>query len=165
MKDQHPKKIRPPAILLPLIAFCLLCVAARADTPLAAQAIRSRHAHFKELGRAMKSLTDQLRRSQPDWAVVLDRANAVAALSGALPRWFPAGSGPAHGVKTRARASIWSEPAQFARASQTLSSRAQDLLQAVASRDRASARARAAAVGHACGSCHRQFRAHFSWWW
>lgn len=146
------------------VAPSAVCVSAPAVTPPMAQIVRARRAHFKELGRAMKALADQLRESHPDWSIVVRDSNRMTRLAGDLPGWFPVGSGPESGLTTRARASIWAEPTGFTHASQVLAARVRDLASAVSSRDRPLAHARAVAVGRACGSCHRQFRAHSSWW-
>ncbi len=129
-----------------------------------AQLIHARHEHFHALGKTFKSLREQIGRAQPDWNLVATDASQIERLATALPTWFPPGSGPGHGVKTRARAKIWAQPQAFAAAAKTLASRAQDLAQAVPSHDPGSLRLRARALGEACGSCHHRFRAHSSWW-
>ena len=128
------------------------------------QIVHARQNHFKTLGRTFKSLRDQIGRSRPNWNLVADDANRIERLAAALPSWFPAGSGQGSGVRTRASATIWSQPQVFARAARKLLTRAQDLRQAAAGRDLRALRLRARALGQACGSCHRRFRAHGSWW-
>ncbi len=129
-----------------------------------AQLVHARQDHFHALGKATKSLREQIGRANPDWALVASDANQIERLAAALPTWFPAGSGRGHGIKTKARAKIWAQPQAFASAAKTLSTRAQDLAQIVASHDPRALRLSARALGQACGSCHHQFRAHSSWW-
>lgn len=129
-----------------------------------AQIVHARQDHFHALGKATKSLREQIGRANPDWPVIAADTTQIEHLAAALPTWFPAGSGQGHGIKTKARAKIWAQPQAFAAAAKALSSRAQDLAQAVAGRDPRTVRLRARALGQACGSCHHRFRAHSSWW-
>lgn len=126
--------------------------------------VHARQSHFKALGRAAKSLRDQIGRSEPDWSVVASDASEIERLAAALPSWFPEGSGRGHGVKTRARAAIWAKPQEFGQAARRLLNRAQDLTRAAATRDPRALALRTRALGQACGSCHRRFRARSSWW-
>lgn len=128
------------------------------------QIVHARQDHFKTLGRTFKSLRDQIGRSRPNWNLVADDANRIERLAAALPSWFPAGSGEGSGVRTRASATIWSQPRVFARAARKLLTRAQAVHRAAAGRDLGALRVRTRALGQACGSCHRRFRAHGSWW-
>ena len=152
---------RPIVLIAALLATGATGCAGAAGLP---QLVHARQAHFKSLGRSLKSLRDQIRRSQPDWSIVAADTDRIQHLAGALPTWFPAGSGKGHGVKTRARAAIWAHPRAFAQAARTFLSRAQGLTQAAGGRDRRALALRARALGQACGSCHRRFRARHSWW-
>lgn len=128
------------------------------------QIIHARQNHFRALGRATKSLRDQIGRSHPNWNFVTNDTRRIERLAVALPSWFPAGSGKGHGVKTRARAAIWAKPQEFARAARRLLDRAQNLQRAAASHDLRALRLQTREFGQACDSCHRQFRASGSWW-
>lgn len=152
---------RPIVLIAALLAIGATGIAGAAGLP---QIVHARQAHFKSLGRSLKSLRDQIRHSQPNWSIVATDAHRIEHLAAALPAWFPAGSGKGHGVKTRARAAIWANPRAFAQAARILLSRAQSLTQAAGARDRRALELRARALGQACGSCHRRFRARSSWW-
>ena len=128
------------------------------------QIIHARQAHLHKMGRLAKSLRDQIWRSRPNWGVVVRDANQIEQLAAALPNWFPAGSGQGHGIKTRASAAIWAKPQAFAQAAHRLLSSSQDLAAAAARHDRRALALRSRALGRACGSCHRAFRARRSWW-
>lgn len=128
------------------------------------QIVQARKDHFRTLGRATKSLRDQIGRSHPNWRVVANDTNRIERLAAALPSWFPAGSGKGHGLRTKARAAIWANPGQFALAARRLLTRAQVLKRDAAGHDLRALRLRIRGLGQACGSCHRRFRAH-SWWW
>ena len=137
------------------------CTAGATGLP---QIIHARQNHFRMLGRIAKSLRDQVGRSYPNWRIVASDANQIERLASALPRWFPAGSGQGHGVKTRARAAIWANPKAFALAARTLLDRARNVGQAADRHDLRALRLRTRGLGQACDSCHRRFRAHGSWW-
>jgi cytochrome c556 len=148
-----------------LIATALMIgLAGRAGATGVPQIIRARQGHFKTLGRAAKSLRDQIWRSLPNWNVVTNDTHQIERLAAALPSWFPSGSGKGHGVRTRARAAIWSQPRLFARAAQRFLNRAKGVDQAAASRNLRALRVRIRGLGQTCASCHRRFRAHSSWW-
>lgn len=150
--------------MLVVSAALMIGTAARAQAADTAAIVHARQEHFRMLGRTAKSLRDQMWRGKPDWNIVARDANEIQRLAKALPNWFPAGSGQGHGVKTKARAVIWTKPQAFTQAAQRLMNNAQSLAQAAASHDVRALRMRERAVGQACGSCHRQFRARRSWW-
>jgi cytochrome c556 len=152
---------RPIALIAALLAVGAPCIAGATGLP---QIVHARQADFKSLGRSLKSLRDQIRHAQPNWSIIDTDVNRIQHLATALPTWFPAGSGKGHGVKTRARATIWTHPRAFAQAARIFLGRAQSLTQAAGGRDRRTIALRARALGQACGSCHRRFRARHSWW-
>ncbi len=147
-----------------LTAALLIGAGAHAGTSNVLQVVHARREHFKRLGRTAKSLRDQIGRSRPNWNLVVSDTNEIERLAQDLPNWFPAGSGQARGIKTKARAIIWSKPQEFARAAHRLSNSAAILAQAASRHDLAGVRLRARAVGQACGSCHHRFRSHSNWW-
>ena len=145
-------------------AVLLMGAVASAGAAGALEVIHARQHRLHSLGREFKSLRDRAGDSHPNWSAIAGEANDIERLAAALPGWFPAGSGPGHGVKTRAAAAIWAQPKAFARAARTFLNRARDLQQAAARHDRRALAPRARALGEACGSCHRRFRARGSWW-
>ncbi len=151
-------------LMLLIAAALVIGAAGSAGAAGIPQIVHARQIHFKTLGKTAKSLRDQIWRSHPNWNVVANDANQIERLASALPSWFPAGSGKGHGIRTRASATIWSQPQQFARAARRLFNRAKDLNQAAAGRNLRALRLRIRALGQACASCHRRFRAHSSWW-
>jgi len=124
----------------------------------AADTIKARHDHFHELGGAAKAIGDQLKSGSPDAGVVKANAAKLAQLGAALPSWFPAGSGPESGVKTRALPLIWSDAAGFSAAAKTLATETAKLNTIAASGNMAGVGAQMQAVGAACGGCHKKYR-------
>lgn len=124
----------------------------------AADAIKARQGHFKELGGAAKALGEQFKSGAPDAVVVKANAAKLAQTAAALPTWFPAGAGPEAGVKTRALPVIWTDGPGFSTAAKTLATETSKLNALAAAGDMAGAQAQMQAVGAACGGCHKKYR-------
>jgi len=82
----------------------------------------------------------------------------LAGLAKQAPSWFPKGSGPEAGVKTAAKAEIWTDAAGFAAAASKLADETAKLQQVAAGGDIEAMRAQARAVGGACNTCHDKYR-------
>lgn len=145
-------------VLAVALAFAAAAFAGAID---ARQVVKDRRDHLKSLGKSMKSLRDEVGGWHANWTTIEIDAAAVAKGATDLPTWFPAGSGRAGGVKTKALNAIWSKPAQFQAASRAFLVQADKLVDAAKSKDAGLVRSQAKAVGRTCGGCHRHFRAHF----
>lgn len=124
----------------------------------AVQIAKIRQEHFKDLGRVAKSMRAELTRNRPDQAVVQTDALEIERLARELPHWFPAGSGPAAGVKTDAKSDVWSNPTGFNRASQNLIVRAQSLAALAKGGKTDALLVQARGLAESCADCHHQFR-------
>lgn len=135
--------------------------AAMVATPLVAAAdpIASRIASYRELGASLKNVNDELRSGTPQMLVIQLSARQIRDVARAQYGWFPAGSGPRAGVKTKARPEIWSQAVQFKAAQDAFATQANSFAAAAQSGDVERIRAAARSLGQACGACHRQFRA------
>ena len=122
------------------------------------EAQKVRHHHYEELGDAFKTVRDNSRGDNPDWAALEKAANVVAEGSIDQQRWFPKGSGPDAG-KTRALPEVWSKPDDFTAAQKMFTDRAPKLLAAVKAKDAPGVQAAFKEVGGACKNCHDTFRA------
>jgi cytochrome c556 len=129
-----------------------------AADPTPAEIIKARQDHFKDMGRSMKAIVDQLKSGSIDKTVVTDAAKKIAAYSKQVPSWFPKGSGPESGVKTLAKPEIWSKPADFQAAADKLPPEADKLVEVAATGDAAMIGAQLKATGMTCGGCHKPFR-------
>ena len=118
----------------------------------------ARHDNFKAQGAAFKTLLDELKKDTPDPAVLSSNANRLKVSSAALPSWFPKGSGPESGVKTDAKAEVWSDAAGFAAAANRFQVEAAKLQQLASAGDVAAIKGQARAVGGACKNCHDKYR-------
>lgn len=144
--------------LLGAAALAAIATAAYAQRP-AAQVIQARQANYKQMAAAVKGINDQLRGGGPDLAAIRPRAALLAHHALRVLRWFPHGSGPQAGVRTRARPEIWSDRAGFERAGARLLVAARAVNQAARSGDVAAIRAAMPALTRACSACHDDYRA------
>ena len=134
-----------------LPAALALLVAGAALAQPAAEAIALRQSE-------MKAIDGQLRAARAPTATAEQRRAAGAAIHKSLQAFgaaVPAGSGPAAGVTTRAKAEVWSDAANFKAA----------LAESVAAAERASKASDEAAagaiaeLGGTCFACHSRYRA------
>ncbi|HWA59738.1 MAG TPA: cytochrome c [Caulobacteraceae bacterium] len=123
-----------------------------------ADAAKARVANMKSLGGAGKAIGDQLKSGSPDAAVVKTQAARMVELANAMPTWFPKGSGPESGAKTRALPLIWSDPAGFSAAQKGFAAQVTKLNALAAAGDMAAVGGQMNAVGAACKTCHDKFR-------
>lgn len=124
----------------------------------AANIIHARQAGYKQLGGAFKALSDQLNSPNPDKVQVAALSKRVNDIAPKIANWFPAGSGPEAGVKTRAKAEIWTRGAEFQADAKALTDETAKLAALGAAGDIAAAKAQFKVVGGKCGSCHTPFR-------
>jgi cytochrome c556 len=127
--------------------------------PTADAVIATRVAGFKKMGGAMKALGDQLKSGAPAKATMVAAAQTIATTARGQGKLFPAGSGPAPGVKTDALPNIWTDRATFDAQMAKLVVEADKLVAVTNSGDAAAIGAQAKATGAVCGGCHRKFRA------
>lgn len=122
------------------------------------KAVLARQAHYRELQKTLGGMVGELRKDAPDKAVVAANAAAAKGLIQQLPTWFPKGSGPEAGVKTAAKAEIWSDAAGFSAAAANLQLQASKLNQAAVAGDMAAVKAQLRPTGGACKACHDKYR-------
>ncbi len=153
---------RPAArgLMITLAALVVLAGAspAASESP-AARAVDARQAGFKQIGAAFKAVNDELRAGKPDMAALAAAAARLESHAAQLPTWFPRGSGPESGAKTKARATVWADAAGFADAAANLKAQASRLNALTRDGDLGAVRKQAAQVGAACKTCHTAYRA------
>lgn len=140
------------------VAAIVLASAVPAFALDAASVEKSRHDYFHQLGKAMKSAGDELKKSEPSMADVKVFAATIDKLAPELASHFPAGSGPDSGVKTETKADIWSRPADFKTAVERFTTAAHTYNTTAQTGDLAATRAARIALGKTCGGCHDNFR-------
>jgi cytochrome c556 len=127
------------------------------NTP-GAKAAHARHANFKALGAASKTVNDELKKDSPDIKLIAANANKMKALTTNIPSWFPKGSGPESKAETAAKPEIWSDAAGFAAAANRVQVETSKLALLANAGDLAGVKGQVRNVGGACKNCHDKFR-------
>jgi cytochrome c556 len=123
-----------------------------------AEVIKAREKHYEDIGKAMKAIGDELKKSAPDVKVIQANAATIDRLAPQVPNWFPAGTGPETGVKTEARAEIWSKPEEFSAAATNFATAARQFNATAQTGDVAAIGAAMKQLGGSCKGCHDKFR-------
>jgi cytochrome c556 len=132
--------------------------AASAAAPAISAAIAARKANYKEIGGAFKTVNDEIKSGAPDMNTVRPLAKDIATRAALQLKNFPRGSGPESGLKTRAKAAIWSDAAAFLKLQNDMVSAAKTLSAAAAGGNAAALASARDALGASCKSCHDRFR-------
>jgi cytochrome c556 len=123
----------------------------------ASDIVRARIDAYRELGAAFKSADDGL-RGDPQTILLQQAARQIRNVSKQQYSLFPAGSGPQPGVKTAAKAAIWTDPVKFKASQDAFVKQAEIFQKAVASGNAASMRAEVRKLGATCKACHDTYR-------
>jgi cytochrome c556 len=91
-----------------------------------------------------------------DYATVEAKAKDIMGTADRIPSLFPKGSTAG---KTKAKPEIWEKSDDFGKAAKNLNKAASELASAAKSGDDAAVGTKVKALGDACASCHKQFRA------
>lgn len=124
----------------------------------ATKAAYARHDNFRKLGGAFKAMNDELKKGEPDKAVVATNAKTVATLAGQLPTWFPRGSGVEARPMSEAKPEIWRDAAGFSTAASNLQAQAIKLNQLAAAGDIDGVKGQVRNTGMTCKGCHDKYR-------
>lgn len=124
----------------------------------AASQIKDRQAHMKQIGGNMKGLADTL-SGDKDPSKLKSHAANINTLAAKVPSLFPAGTGPSSGEKTKALASVWTDPAGFKAASAAFAAQAAKLNAAAQTGDAAKVQEAFAATRGTCKGCHDKYQA------
>lgn len=111
--------------------------------------------------KAMKGNSDNAKAikaavEKKDFATVELKAKDIMGTAEKVPSLFPKGSTAG---KTKAKAEIWEKPDVFSKDAKNLSKAAGELADAAKAGDEAAVTAKVKALGDACASCHKAFRA------
>ena len=139
---------------LAAVVFAGAAGAVLAQAP--ADAIPKRQAIMKGMGASAQAINQAVGAS--DFATAQTKATELAVNVKTLGTLWPAGSGPDSGVKTRAKAEIWSDQAGFMAAYTKLSNATGDLVAATAAKDPDKTKAAIGALQQSCGGCHQAYR-------
>lgn len=142
--------------ILPALALAA-CGGGQPDTP-EGRIANERHENFEKMGGAFKSATDELKKDAPDLAVIRTGADTINGFAPQVATWFPAGSGPADGIKTDALQAIWEKPDQFKQAAARLVDAAAQFNTLAQAGDLTAIGKGAQELGGSCKNCHDSFR-------
>lgn len=117
-----------------------------------------RHEGFESIGKAFKTVMDQLKASAPDVAKIQESAGTMNRFAPQVSGWFPAGSGPDVVPKSEALPAIWEKPVEFSAAAQKFVDEAGSFQRIAQSGNVAAIGAAAKALGGSCKGCHETFR-------
>ena len=145
-------------LLLQVAAAWLLAGSSIAGEMGVDQIIDDRQRNLRDMGAAYKAITDELKRSTPNVLEIAHYASSLQEIASSQKQWFPAGSGPESGIKTAAKAEIWSRPAEFTKWEDDLSAAIALLVKATAGQDLEIVRRQHEQLGKACAGCHKTFR-------
>ena len=145
--------------LVTAAAIAAIVTTAAAQTRAPADLIHERQAHYKQMGAAMKGINDQLHSAAPSVDAIRQGSRVILTYAPQLLTWFPRGTGPEAGVRTRALPEIWSDSRNFHRAGAVVLVAARSLDAAAQRGDIDAIRAAVPQVAHACGNCHDTYRA------
>jgi cytochrome c556 len=91
-----------------------------------------------------------------DYATIETKAKDIMGTADKIPSLFPKGSTAG---KTKATPAIWEKSDEFAKSAKNLSKASGELASAAKSNDDSAVAEKFKAVGEACSSCHKAFRA------
>jgi cytochrome c556 len=142
------------AALLSCLGFTLV----HAAPPQAAQ-IKSRQDKLRDMGGALKAITDELKKPKVDWDnTIIPNTQTIKDRSAYLLNWFPKGTGPESGVKTYALPALWQKNDDFTKLGKAAQAEAIKLDQVANSRNLDALKAEAVTLGKACKACHDDYR-------
>ncbi|VWX61163.1 c-type cytochrome [Sphingorhabdus sp. 109] len=120
--------------------------------------IETRQAQLKKIGKAFKTISDQLRASSPDLAQIQAAAAAVPTEAANMIDWFPEGTGPDSGVETEALPIIWEDKDDFDSKVVAMQDAAAKLETAAQGGDVEAVAAAFKTTGGTCKACHDKYR-------
>jgi cytochrome c556 len=137
---------------------CLGYTLVQAASPQAAQ-IKPRQDKLRDMGGALKAITDELKKPKVDWDnVIIPNTQTIKDRSAYLLNWFPKGSGTESGVKTYALPEIWQKQDDFTKIGKAAQAEAIKFDQVVNSRNLDALKTEAVTLGKACKACHDDYR-------
>lgn len=143
---------------MPLAVAALIAGTSVAWAATPSETIAARQANFKTIGRAFKSINDELKKPAPALGVLQANARALNQASRHVGGSFPRGTGPETGIKMGALPAIWQRGPDFQRVTGQFAMQARALEGAATSGNLDRIRAAAQATGATCRSCHDSFR-------
>jgi cytochrome c556 len=140
--------------LLTGVFFSVLALAVSTQVFAQADVLQKRQDAMKGNSAAAKAIKAAVEAK--DYATVEAKAKDIMGTADNLVSLFPKGSTTG---KTKAKPEIWEKPDDFSKAAKNLSKAAGELASAAKAGNAADVDVKVKALGEACNSCHKQFRA------
>jgi cytochrome c556 len=134
--------------------FILLTASVSSQAFAQQEAIEKRQKAMKANSADVKAIKAAV--ESKDYATIETKAKEIMGTADKIPSLFPKGSTVG---KTKAKPEIWEKSDEFAKAAKNLSKTSGELAAAAKSQDDAAVATKFKAVGEACASCHKTFRA------
>lgn len=147
-----------PVATVSASAAAIPSAAAPVTAEAAAKVAAERHDGFETIGKAMKTVTGELKASTPDVAKIQEASATIERLAPQVAGWFPAGSGPDVIPKTEALPAIWEKPVEFSAAAQKFVDESGSFHRTAMAGNVAAIGGGLKALGGSCKGCHEQFR-------
>jgi cytochrome c556 len=144
--------VRGKFFIAAVIAFMALLVSSQVFAQ--AEVIEKRQDAMKGNSANAKAIKAAI--ESKDYATIETKAKDIMGTAEKIPSLFPKDSTRG---KTKAKAEIWEKPDDFAKAAKNLGKAASELAAAAKAKDDAEIGVKVKALGDACGSCHKAFRA------
>lgn len=133
------------------------CSSDTPDSPLEG-IIVERQEKFESMGAAMKQIEDEFRKRRPDMHIVNDAASIILLTSDTMGEWFPVGTGPDSGFKTKTKATVWEDQDRFRKLQESFRREAQKLSKLATEGHSITAETAFHSLGMSCSNCHKTFR-------
>jgi cytochrome c556 len=140
--------------IIMLALFGLMTLAVSTQVFAQADVIQKRQDAMKGNSAAAKAIKAAVETK--DHATVEAKAKDIMGTADKIVSLFPKGSTTG---KTKAKPEIWEKSDDFSKAAKNLSKASSDLASAAKAGNDADVGVKVKALGDACGSCHKQFRA------
>ena len=134
--------------------FGILALAVSTQVFAQADVIQKRQDAMKGNSAAAKAIKGAVETK--DYATVEAKAKDIMGTADKIVSLFPKGSTTG---KTKAKPEIWEKPDEFSKAAKNLSKSADELASAAKAGNADDVDVKVKALGEACNSCHKQFRA------
>jgi cytochrome c556 len=152
--------LRSPSLLFSFVIAASALTGASAYAQASPELIAARQAVMRSFNAQMGVINAVGRGEIANAKLAEPLAMAINGLSKQLPALFPAGTGVEAGVRTRAKAEIWSKRADFVAAAAKLDEETTKLVAAIAGGNaQAIAAAATSVTNNACNACHSVNRA------
>jgi len=147
-----------PTVVIAAMLAVLTAPASWAADAAMQKAAKERHENFHHLGDAFEGIEKEAKKRKPDMTAAQKFAADIDRLAQAQSTWFPVGSGPDDGIKTKAKAEVWTKPAEFQAIHERFLREAAKLKDVAAGVDAQALAAQVETTGQTCSDCHIGFR-------